>query len=104
MGFKNYIFKEYDGMEHTNTEQVRASLIYSFISKNIRVNSIDAHAKDRERKKKNQHGIKIQIVVFLVKPFYWNPTSASGLFVISSFSLSRAQEIVLDAFKTKLLT
>ena len=22
MGFKNYIFEEYDGMEHTNTEQV----------------------------------------------------------------------------------
>ncbi len=23
MGFKRYIFKEYDGMDHTNSEQVR---------------------------------------------------------------------------------
>jgi hypothetical protein len=26
MGFKQYIFKEYDGMVHTNTEQVRVLL------------------------------------------------------------------------------
>jgi hypothetical protein len=28
MGFKQYIFKEYDGMDHTNCEQVR---VFSFL-------------------------------------------------------------------------
>lgn len=34
MGFTNYIFKEYDGMEHTNIEQVRTTLIYWIVSSN----------------------------------------------------------------------